>query len=103
MSQKNCFCLTDETLEVRITVSNGVILSVVRTVDGAPVDTVPRDVFSTIDDLFDLIDRAIELGAEKLDVIYDPVLGYPRWIDIDFIFNAADDEIQITVSELTAI
>ncbi len=98
--QKLCFCLIDETQEVRILVRDGQIVSVSRVSDGMPVDSVPFDAFSTVDDLFDLVQRAIEQNAAKLEVEYDPLLGFPTLVDIDFAIIVADDEITIRSSNL---
>jgi hypothetical protein len=51
-----------------------------------------------IEGLFDLIREAIERKAHKVDVSYDRVYGYPTSIDLDYLFNAVDDELQVTVS-----
>ena len=56
----------------------------------------------TVDGLFDEIDRAL-LGDEPaatLDVTYDPALGYPAKLSIDWIEDAIDDEVTYTVSDV---
>ena len=55
--------------------------------------------FETIDDMFDMIVDA-EKNADRLEVEYS-VHGYPSSIDIDWIQDAVDDEMLLTVEELT--
>lgn len=46
----------------------------------------------SVPDLFDHIEIAVDLGADRVDVIYDQTLGYPTSIDIDYDQRAIDDE-----------
>jgi hypothetical protein len=54
----------------------------------------------TVEELFEIIDRAIDDHADALDVSYDPVLGYPSRIAIDRWFEAAGDEFSYQVGGL---
>jgi hypothetical protein len=63
----------------------------------------PRaDVPLTVDALFAVVDDALDT-ADKVEVRYDPALGYPAQIDIDRIRQAVDDEVSYTASELAPI
>ncbi len=89
----------------RVTVQNG------RTISITPGDADPTPLenngqvfarYATVDDLFAVIQRAIDTRADSLDVEYDPVLGYPTAITIDYIRLAADDELGVQVSQFEA-
>jgi uncharacterized protein DUF6174 len=93
--QHLCFC--GYVRPVRITVRSGAVVSSVDAQTGEPVPT-----YATVRDiaaLFTLIRQAIDDGADKLDVTYDSQLGYPTFINIDYITNAVDDELQVRTSE----
>lgn len=59
---------------------------------------VPNINMRTIDDLFDIIQSAIDAGVPAVNVQYDPILGYPQIINIDYVANAADDELDYVIS-----
>lgn len=93
--QNLCFC--GYTRPVRLTVRQGTVVSRVDAETGevAPSYANARD----IPELFDLVREAIERDAYKMTVTYDPQYGFPRQINIDYIGNAVDDELSVTVSE----
>jgi len=89
----------------RVTVQNG------RRISIAPADGNPKPLetdgrvfppYDTVDDLFGVVQQAIDTRADRLDVEYDPVLGYPTEIEIDYIRLAADDEFGVAVSKFEA-
>lgn len=53
----------------------------------------------TVEEAFQLITDAFE-RADDIDVEYDPRYGFPTRINIDWIKEAADDEITILMSNL---
>ena len=59
------------------------------------------DSFQTIEELFDVIENALE-KADKLKVEYNQQLGYPQNIDIDYIKEAIDDEVTYKVENFEA-
>ena len=90
-----CFCAING--PVRVVVINGTVFSATQISNGQALDT--RFV-STIESLFDFIERAIANHYAVLDVTYDPALGYPAKIVSDGSRNAADDEVTYEVSEI---
>jgi hypothetical protein len=96
---RSCFCPEEATERVHIVVRNDVVTSVLRARDGqaasARVGAWPR-----VDDLFDDVRRRLEEGADRLEVQYDPLYGYPRSIVADVIFMAVDDEYSISATNL---
>lgn len=96
--QRACFCPRAYVRPVRITVSDGVVVSAVDPATNKPLDP-PSDGFPTVDDLFDEIQDAIDRDADAIDTAYDAAFGYPVYVFIDWIRNAIDDEMSFQVSE----
>jgi hypothetical protein len=98
----SCFCAPDATEPVHIVVRGDLIVSVVRTRDGLPAVTRfggwPR-----VDELFGTVQQRLEQGAARVDVTYDPALGYPRSITVDVALMSADDESDQMASNLRAL
>jgi uncharacterized protein DUF6174 len=91
--QRTCFCGGEAIQAVLITVTNDVVTAVVRESDGQPVppDQVNQFFRVTIDSLFGIVAYALE-NADAVDAAYDSYWGYPTVVRIDYIRNAADDE-----------
>lgn len=66
-----------------------------------PEDLAP-DYALTIDDLFDIVGKALG-QADELEVDYDAALGYPTRISIDWDDRAVDDEIAYRATNLTPL
>ncbi len=94
--QRSCFCGPDFLRAVRIEVLAGTVSSATYVDTGTPI-TEPLSSVPTIEALFDEIDEAIDGGAFSLTAEYDPGLGYPISVSIDFIENAIDDEMAFAV------
>ena len=95
-----CLCAPPVTRPAVVTVRDGAVREAVYADDGTPV--APEDVrfFATVDQLFRIVQDALDRGAEELAVTYDPVYGYPRTIRIDYRKAAVDDEQLYTASDL---
>lgn len=81
-----------EPLVINIEVRDGTVVSETDATTGGPV--VPPRTFppyNTIDRLFDLIEEAEARGADQIEVVYDPKLGYPTRISTDDNIQVADD------------
>jgi hypothetical protein len=94
-----CFCGPDVRGVFHVVVERGSVTSVTDAETGAPRTPHPA-VPLTVEALFDKVEEAIERDADEIDVRYDPMLGYPQEIAIDFIENAIDDEVTYVVSDL---
>lgn len=91
-----CFCpAPDYTGPFAVAVRGGEVASV--TLDGAAVDDERGE---TVDDLFDLIEDAYTRKAQSVTVEFDPELGYPTNVAIDYSLQMADEEIGYMVSDL---
>ena len=107
-----CYCI--RTTPALIVVKSDTIYQVlnIETRDSLMIETGENSVeyagdlfknhFKTIDELFEVIKDARAKGAHKLEVDYDVSNGFPVLIDIDYIKEAADDEIRYSVSEYQA-
>ena len=97
-----CYCLLEAVQAVRITVRDGAVESVVSASSGDPIppDDVDDHFRVTIDSLFALVAAAAGGEADEVRVTYDPVLGYPREIFIDYYAMAIDDEMSFTAAML---
>lgn len=73
----SCFCFPDYTQWVRIATTNGTITSVRRVSDGQELDAEASSRYVTLDGLFAWLTEAFAQDAARVDVSYDPGLGYP--------------------------
>ncbi|MBE9205146.1 hypothetical protein IQ244_01060 [Nostoc sp. LEGE 06077] len=97
---RSCFCLPKATQPVVITVRNGQVASITAVNNNEPVDAELFQQYNTIPKLFGIIDDAITRKASSLTVKYDPQLGYPTQINIDYNQQVADEELFLTISNL---
>ena len=54
--------------------------------------------YHTIDGLFDKIQDAIDREAVRLTVSYDPEIGYPTSVSIDYSLTIIDEEFSFTAT-----
>ena len=99
----NCECTLEMSGPVVVAVRGGTVES--RTyvpsayfADGTPVPSAYANLFPSVDGLFDRIDDAYRRKAPSVDVVYDPVLGFPVDIYIDYVIATADDELRYHVT-----
>jgi len=94
---RQCFCPIEFLGPARLTVEDGVVVSRIYVGSGDPVP--PGYDFPAVDGLFDVIRSALADDADEILATYDPDLGIPLEIWIDFERMAADEEIGWTVTE----
>jgi hypothetical protein len=87
-----CFCGFEASGPVVVAVRNGVVQSRTYVQTGAPVSARSASLYPTVDELFAILEAALSKMPERMDVIYDPVLGYPVSVAIDYKLGVADDE-----------
>ncbi|MBD2447491.1 hypothetical protein H6G76_09960 [Nostoc sp. FACHB-152] len=97
---RSCFCVPKATQPVVITVRNGQVASVTAVNNNDPVDAELFQQYNSIPKLFGIIEDAIARKASNLAVKYDPKLGYPTQINIDYNQQVADEELFLTISNL---
>ena len=98
MFRRACECTGSVTRPMRVEVRGGSVAGATYRDTGESATNATG--YPTVDDLFDLIDDAIDRGAQGLTVAYDGSLGYPTEISIDYDVEVADDEITINASGL---
>jgi hypothetical protein len=97
---RGCFCVLGGQT-VTVTVSNGAVTTAEYESSGAAVDKALLTYVSTVPDLFDLIQSAIDAKPAQFAATYDPVYGYPTRIEVDYSANVVDDELAISARNLT--
>ena len=93
-----CFCPREFVQPVEVTVRNGVIESVTYVESGESPATNGFPLYHTIDGLFDMIQDAIDREAARLTVSYDPEIGYPTSVSIDYALTIMDEEFSFTAT-----
>ena len=100
--QTGCFCLPEGPLQ--ITVQGGVVVSAIDigTLGGQPVSAQRLAQLLTIDGFLDLVGRA-QRDAASVNVSFDPALGYPATLSIDWVAQVIDDEVSYRISAVEAL
>ncbi|MCW5317269.1 hypothetical protein GTQ43_26730 [Nostoc sp. KVJ3] len=98
-----CFCIPDARGPVVIEVRNGQTTSITSVATHQPVNPQYFEKYKTIPKLFNVIQDAINRNAFSLNVRYNPKLGYPTQIDVDYDSQIADEEIYLTIDNFQEI
>ncbi len=98
-----CFCPVDAVREVALIVSDDAVISGVYIDDGTAVPQADLADFPSVEELFDIIQSAIDSRADSIIVEYDPSLGFPTRIALDFASGASDDEITHTAAGVVPV
>lgn len=93
--QQSCFCHYESVRAVKLRVQAGTVTAAWYLEDGSPVPAANLKFYPTVDQLFETIENAIDKKPDRLEVDYDRATGHPTRIDIDYMEQAADDEILI--------
>jgi hypothetical protein len=99
---RSCECLAETTGPVVVTVRDGAIASRHYARDGTDVPARFAGYFPDVDGLFALVDSARARRPHALDVVYDPVAGYPHRVSIDYDAVMVDDEVAYAVLAFSA-
>lgn len=87
----DCFCGLAG-IPVRVFVRNNRVDDEVYESSGLPV-TIGYNFFErTVEDLFDVVHDGLDQRADDIRASYDGYYGYPRNVQIDYQFSAADEE-----------
>ncbi len=87
-----CFCVETGTFDVEV--QNNIVVHVTSLPDS---EMVGNEVGKTIGDLFGILAEAYARNADQVTVSYDPALGFPTSIALDYIAEAIDDEVSYGV------
>jgi len=101
--QRLCFCAAPVTRPVTVFVRATLPSGVVYADSGTVADSTLFREFLTIDRLFDFVRRTIAQTPDTLVAAYDPRLGYPIQISVDFRFGVADYQLSVTVTGFQAV
>jgi len=96
----SCFCVFNENMPLIIEVQDGQVVSM-EFHNGKEIDSTNGELFekyATIDRIFAELGADLNGAADKVTVEYDPTLGFPAKADIDFVEQAIDDELYLTIS-----
>lgn len=93
---RGCFCIHGGLHWVQVV--EGDVVEAISLDQNEPVPPSDLDIIESIDDIFDMIERA-EREADELEVEYADD-GYPTRVTIDWIKRAVDDEMHLEVSEV---
>jgi hypothetical protein len=100
---KSCFCIPAARGPVIIVVKDGVTTSVTSEATGQAVDPELFKQYDSVPKLFAVIQDGIDRKAASLNVKYDPKLGYPTQINIDYDTQIADEELYLTIDKFEVI
>jgi hypothetical protein len=95
-----CFCAPEGAGLVVLNVLDGEPVQWLYFLSGDPVPSEWQAVFPDVDGLFDFLEDAIDRGAEEIEVAFDPDLGLPTTVRVDYRLAAADEEIGYEVEKL---
>jgi para-nitrobenzyl esterase len=100
--RRGCFCAPPARVDIFVT--DGQVVSIRDPESGEEVDpqTGPFG-YNTIDGVFTLLADAIRRRAESFSVTYDPQLGYPLSVALDYEEGIADDELSIAIEEIQVL
>lgn len=104
--QLGCSCAPASSLRpVRVVVANGAVTSKTYVPDaGHPTATPAPDsifgAYDTVEELFDLIEDAVDRDAGVLQVQYNTELGFPEIVNVDYSSRVNDDQILTLVDDL---
>jgi len=100
-----CFCAFSQDMPLVIEVMDGEIVSM-EYQNGNPIDATNRELFerfSTIDRIFSELEADLAGAADEVTVTYDPTYGFPVEVTIDYVKEATDDELYLTISDFEVL
>ncbi len=98
-----CECLPEAVRLATVEVQDGAVVSVIDVETQEPVSPEFRDGYLSVDQLFDVIQDAIDSGAHSIRVEYHVEYGYPFDLFIDYELAVADEEVGYEVTQLTFV
>ncbi len=100
-----CFCVFSQDMPLIIEVQNGEVVSMEyqsgNEIDATNLEYFQR--FATIDKIFAELEKDLDGEADEVAVTYDETYGFPTQVNIDFMKDATDDELGLTISEFEAL
>jgi hypothetical protein len=100
--RRDCFCPLGG-IPVRVTVRSSAVVSAIDETTGTEISDELRPGYPTVEGLFDTLQNAIDLHADRIVATYDPQLGVPSSFSIDYLTDAIDEELGYRVSAFAAL
>ncbi len=96
--QQRFFCTPPSNTPLKVSVKNDKITEVVNLNNNQLITdlTFPK----TIEELFEIIEQAIQKNADEILINYDASFGYPTRVAIDYQKILADEEVTYTIENL---
>ncbi|MCI0551619.1 MAG: DUF6174 domain-containing protein [Anaerolineae bacterium] len=97
----SCFCVFTQDMPLIIEVKDGQVVSM-EYASGNEIDAGSREYFQrfeTIDRLFEQLQKDTGGEADEVVVTYNATYGFPEEVKIDYVLEATDDEIWLTISD----
>jgi hypothetical protein len=101
----SCFCAFTQDMPLIIEVQDGEVVSM-EYQSGNEIDPSSLELFqryATIDRIFAELEKALGGEADAVTVEYDETYGFPSQITLDFVQEAADDELYLTISDIEVL
>src|ERR1700752_1798003 len=95
----SCFCVFTQDMPLIIEVQDGKVVSM-EYASGNEIDAGSREYFQrfeTIDKVFEQLQKDISGKADEVVVTYNATYGFPDEVKIDYVLEATDDEIWLTI------
>ena len=97
----SCFCVFTQDMPLIIEVQDGEVVSMEystgNAIDPSSLEYFQR--FSTIDRIFEQLEKDSNGEADEVVAAYDATYGFPNDVKIDYVKEATDDEIWFTISD----
>jgi len=100
-----CFCPFSQDMPLIIEVENDQVVSLESQI-GTTIDPMNREKYeryATIDLIFAEVERSVNGEADEVTAAYDSKYGFPAQVTIDYIKNAVDDEVTLSISAFEAL
>jgi len=101
----SCFCVFTQDMPLIIEVKDGEVVSM-EFHSGNEIDASLHELFdkyATIDRLFAELEADLNGAADEVIAKYDPTYGFPAEVTIDFVKEATDDELYLTLSNFEVL
>lgn len=100
--ERGCFCPEEIRGPFLVRVEDGVVRSA-TTLSGTPATSHALPLILSVPGVFVLIEDAIDRRACSIRVVYDPALGYPTEVDVDYDQRLADEELYLRLAALAPL
>lgn len=99
VASRGCFCPVELVAPVIVEVRDGRVTSRTYKDSGEPVAEMHAERWPPIEGVFDIVQDALDEDADSISVEYDRERGFPTSISIDYMQEAADEELTYEAGE----